>query len=125
MEINDDADFLGLCAELTDDMWLTDALTSPSSDSSMALAVTVGQQMVSHGLTAFSAWTGYDNDSDEDEGDDEEMTGVVGVGKKRRRTKHNKPPNPDSHRIIAATEEHFKLLNLDPDSKEGKSQANP
>ena len=132
MDIND-ADFLGFCAELTDDLWIldhdestTDVLTSISTDPSNVLTTplevtSIGQKLVTQGLTAFSAWTGYDNDSSDDEGDDEE-TAAAGVGKKRRRTKHNKPPNPDSQRIITATEEHFKLLNLDPDSKEGKSQ---
>ena len=88
-------------------------------------SLTHGQRIVRTGLTEFAPWTGFDgedNSDDEDGGDDELTTSCGGIGKKRRRTAKQKPVNPDADLIAAATEENFKLLNLDPESKEGKRQ---
>lgn len=91
-------------------------------DDDLSLMTTAGQRLVRNGLTEFSPWIGCfdggsDDENEEDEGDEEGNT----VGRKRRRVK-NKPPNPDAELIAAATEENFKLLNIDPESKEGKRQ---
>ena len=89
--------------------------------------LTHGQRVVRNGLTEFAPWTGFDGEdnSDDEDGEDEQTTNNNcggGIGKKRRRTAKQKPVNPDADLIAAATEENFKLLNLDPESKEGKRQ---
>ena len=81
-----------------------------------------GQKLVRNGLTAFTAWTDFDADENSDDEDGEEGEQTIINGKKRRRTAKQKPINPDADLIAAATEENFKLLNLDPESKEGKRQ---
>lgn len=91
-------------------------------DDDLSLMTTAGQRLIRNGLTEFSPWIGCfdggsDDENEDDEGDEEGNT----VGRKRRRVK-NKPPNPDAELIAAATEENFKLLNIDPESKEGKRQ---
>lgn len=58
-----------------------------------------------------------DDDFDDDFDDDDDD--CKGKDKKRKRTR---PPNPDAKLIAEATERNLKLLNLDPNSKEGKKQ---
>lgn len=55
----------------------------------------------------------FDDDFDDDDDD------CKNKDKKRKRTR---PPNPDAKLIAEATERNLKLLNLDPNSKEGKKQ---
>ena len=78
---------------------------------------TAGQRLCLRGLTPFTQWVdvGSDDEGDDDDDDPQNHT------KKRRRTRQ-KPPNPDADLIAQATEENFRSLGLDPESKEGKAQ---
>lgn len=55
-------------------------------------------------------------DEDDDDDDDSEQ------GKNKKRRRQPAKANPDAELIAAATEENLRLLNLDPNSKEGKKQ---
>ena len=68
-----------------------------------------------------------DDDDDDDEfssdEDDERKVKSSQEGKSpKKRMRPSKKPNPDAELIAAATDENLRMLNIDPNSKEGKRQ---